>query len=141
MTRINYNPAARIAELTARIKRVAETLPTGQRNTLLNACGYIELHAKKQAEQGAPLPSEESTAIADRYNANRRILAAMLAGRRVSYQDRAEFGTTEWHSRICEVKQMVARRPEYQHLAFCSCWGSDGKHPFKIYWIEDLTKI
>lgn len=141
MTRPNYNPTARITELTARIKRVAETLPAGKRNALLNACNYIELHTRKSAEYGAPLPSEESDAIADRYNANRRILAAMLAGRKVSYLDRAEFKTTEWHSRICEVKEMVAKRPEYQHYAFCDRWASDGKHPFKIYWIEDLTKI
>jgi len=135
MIRTNYNYPKRVAEQTARIRRIADTLPAGQRNALLNACGNIERHARKNIEYGnAPEPAAESAAVADRYNTNRRILAAMIAGRRVSYQDRNEFGTTEWHSRINEVKTLVAK--QYPQYIFCDRWESDGKHPYKTYWLE-----
>ena len=133
---MTYNFPKRIAEQTARIRRIAETLPPGSRNALLNACGNIELHSRKNIEYGnVPEPEAESAAIADRYNTNRRILAAMIAGRTVSYQNRNEFGTTEWHSRINEVKTLVAK--QYPQYIFCDRWQSDGKHPYKTYWLEE----
>lgn len=116
------------------LRASAQSLPLGKRNQVLNRCDRISLILRKYSD--APLPSEESEAIKDRSNTNKRILAAMIAGREVSYLDRQEFRTTEWHTRICEVKEMVEKATP-QRYVFCSRWASDGKHPYKIYWLEE----
>lgn len=136
MTRINYNPTKRIAEQTDRIRRIAAGLPAGKRNALLNACGYIDLHARKRTDYTAPDPKEESTAIGDRYNSEKAIIAALLSGRELSHYDRDEFRTTEWHTRICGVRKILAR--QYPQYILRDRTASDGRHPYKIYWIESL---
>lgn len=133
--RVQANFPKRIAEQTARIRKIADQLPVFQRHALLNACGSIEHATRRSIKSGAlPDPQEEHDAIAERCNTNRSILAAMMAGRHLSYLDRKEFKTTEWHTRINEVKTMVAKN--YPQYTFCDRWESDGHHPYKVYWLE-----
>lgn len=126
------NYTKRIAEQTDRIRKVAATLPLGQRHTLLNACGTIELHTRRQ--NYLPTPSQQQEAIADRYNSTRAIVSALIAGRALSFRDAAEFHTSEFHTRIVEARHTIEDRfPEY---AFRSTWADDGR--YKIYWLETL---
>lgn len=126
------NYTKRIAEQTDRIRKIAATLPLGQRHTLLNACGTIELHTRRQ--NYLPTPSQQRDAIADRYNSTRAIVAALIAGRALSFRDAAEFHTSEFHTRIVEARHTIEDRyPEY---AFRSTWADDGR--YKIYWLETL---
>lgn len=129
------NYTKRITEQTDRIRRIAATLPLGQRHTLLNACGTIELHTRRQ--NYLPTPSQQQEAIADRYNSTRAIVSALIAGRALSFRDAAEFHTSEFHTRICEVKDMVENATPKKYV-FCSRWASDGKHPYKVYWLEEI---
>lgn len=126
------NYTKRITEQTDRIRKVAATLPLGQRHTLLNACGTIELHTRRQ--NYLPTPSQQQEAIADRYNSTRAIVSALIAGRALSFRDAAEFHTSEFHTRIVEARHTIEDRfPEY---AFRSTWADDGR--YKIYWLETL---
>lgn len=145
------NYTKRIAEQTDRIRRIAATLPLGQRHTLLNACGTIELHTRRQSylptpsqqqeanrpcrsSAAAPTPSQQQEAISDRYNSTRAIVSALIAGRALSFRDAAEFHTSEFHTRIVEARHTIEDRyPEY---AFRSTWADDGR--YKIYWLETL---
>lgn len=126
------NYTKRITEQTDRIRKIAATLPLGQRHTLLNACGTIELHTRRQ--NYLPTPSQQQEAIADRYNSTRAIVSALIAGRALSFRDAAEFHTSEFHTRIVEARHIIEDRyPEY---AFRSTWADDGR--YKIYWLETL---
>lgn len=126
------NYTKRITEQTDRIRKVAATLPLGQRHTLLNACGTIELNTRRQ--NYLPTPSQQQEAIADRYNSTRAIVSALIAGRALSFRDAAEFHTSEFHTRIVEARHTIEDRfPEY---AFRSTWADDGR--YKIYWLETL---
>ena len=126
------NYTKRITEQTDRIRKIAATLPLGQRHTLLNACGTIELHTRRQ--NYLPPPSQQQEAIADRYNSTRAIVSALIAGRALSFRDAAEFHTSEFHTRIVEARHTIEDRfPEY---AFRSTWADDGR--YKIYWLETL---
>ena len=126
------NYTKRITEQTDRIRKIAATLPLGQRHTLLNACGTIELHTRRQ--NYLPTPSQQQEAIADRYNSTRAIVSALIAGRALSFRDAAEFHTSEFHTRIVEARHTIEDRfPEY---AFRSTWADDGR--YKIYWLETL---
>ena len=126
------NYTKRTTEQTDRIRKIAATLPLGQRHTLLNACGTIELHTRRQ--NYLPTPSQQQEAIADRYNSTRAIVSALIAGRALSFRDAAEFHTSEFHTRIVEARHTIEDRfPEY---AFRSTWADDGR--YKIYWLETL---
>ena len=122
------------------LRAAASNIPQmGRRNQAINRLDRVALLLRKAGvdasqEFGAPSNDELHTAIADRYNTNRAILAALLSGRKLSYKDMREFRTAEWHTRICEVKEMAAR--DCPEMTFCSAWASDGKHPYKIYWLE-----
>ena len=125
------------------LRAAAENIPQmGRRNQAINRLDRISLLLKKAGidagrEFGYPVPLQQQTAIVDNYNTCKRILAALISGRKLSYKDMREFHTAEWHTRIHEVKDMVANKPEYQHYIFCSRWESDGKHPYKLYWLEE----
>ena len=121
-------------EALAALRASAQSLPMGKRNQVINRCDRISIILRQYSD--APLPSDESEAIKARYNTNKEILLAMIAGRELSYLDREEFKTTEWHTRVCEVKDMVERN--YPQYVFCSRWASDGRHPYKIYWLEEV---
>lgn len=133
---INY--PKRIAEQTERIRRIAETLPAGKRNTLLNACGTIELHTRRyEPTENYPTGQQQHDAIRDRANATRRIFAALLSKRTLSYRDAAEFHTSEFHTRIVDVRHLIEERhPEY---TLKSSWAADGR--YKLYWLENTQII
>lgn len=140
MTRIANYPK-RIAEQTGRIRKIADTLPAGMRNTLLNACGTIELNARRQAALPAEIDNrtdaQQSEQIAEQYNTARQILAAMLAGRVVSQRNSEEFKTTAFHSRIADVRKIIAR--QYPERTLCSRYTdterTEAGRPYKLYWI------
>ena len=137
------NYSKRITEQTARIRRVAATLPIWQRHALLNACDGIELHARRQ-QQRIPetdnrTPAQQSEQVAEQYNTAQRIVAALLSGRTLSQRNSAEFKTTAFHSRIADARRILAR--QYPDRYLCSRFTTDAEtiagRPFKLYWLED----
>lgn len=129
------NYTKRIAEQTERIRRIAETLPTGQKHALLNACGTIELHSRRQSY--FPTPSQQQEAICDRYNSTRQIVSALLAGRTLCFRDAAEFHTSEFHTRIVDARKYI--QDKYPEFTFCSEWAQDGR--YKQYHLESIANI
>jgi hypothetical protein len=126
MNTLNANLAA--------IREAAQLLPVGRRNQVLNRCDRISVLFRRQMELDTRTAAQEKDSIVEHYNTTSRIVAALISGRKLSYRDRAEFQTAEWHTRIHEAKTIIARRfPEY---IFCTRWETDGKHPYKLYWIE-----
>ena len=132
------NYPRRITEQTERIRRIAALLPAGQRNTLLNACGTIEMHARRyDTSEHFPTGMQQHDAIRDRALATRRIVAALLSGRTLSYRDAAEFRTSEFHTRIVDARHLIEDKyPEYR---LESAWAADGR--YKLYWIEFYSTI
>lgn len=117
------------------IRTEAQNLPAGRRNQILNRCDRIAILFRRQYEQDKRTAAQEQTSIVEHYATTTRIVAALLAGRKLSYLNMREFKTAEWHTRIHEAKTIIARRyPEY---IFCSRWETEGKHPYKLYWLEE----
>lgn len=142
------NYPKRIATQTARIRRIAETLPPGQRNTLLNAAGLIDLNARRQERTLPPsgevdnrTAAQQQEQIAEQYNTAQRILAALIAVRVVSQRDSDEFDTTAFHSRIADVRRILSR--QYPQYTLCSRYTDVERtaagRPFKLFWIESNT--
>ena len=127
----------RIAEQTARIRKIAATLPAGQKHTLLNACGMIELNTRRH--QYTPTPAEQHDAIKGQHDASLDILRALLAGRVLSYKDGREFYTSQFHTAIVYARRKMEKTHPW--CRFCSKWTNDGGHPYKLYWIENPENI
>lgn len=122
-----------VQEALTTIRRLAMSLPTGKRNQVYNRCDRIHI-LLRNAPTGEPSPERMQESIEDHYATTKRIVAALFAGRELSYKDMKEFNTVEWHTRIHEARTIIARNhPEY---VFCSRWENDGKHPYKIYWLD-----
>lgn len=116
------------------IREAAMLLPMGKRNQVINRCDRIQLLLRK-AKAHTPTGMEQHDEIADRYNTTRRIVAALLAGESVCYLDAARFGTAEFHTRICEARQLIKDRyPEYE---LRSEWRRGTNCNYKVYFLED----
>ena len=124
-----------VKEALTTIRRIAMNLPIGKRNQVLNRCDRIHILMRHTHPEDPRTPGQMSESIVEHYATTKRIVAALLAGRELSYKDMKEFKTVEWHTRICEAKAIIAKRyPEY---TFLSRWATGDKHPYKIYWLED----
>ena len=130
---IHPNYSKRITEQTARIRRVAATLPIWQRHALLNACDGIELQARRQ--QAVPTPDQQHTAIKEQHDVVLQVVQALLARRVLSYKNEGEFYTFQFHTTIVYARRRIEKA--YPQYIFCSRWTSDGGHPYKLYWLED----
>ena len=109
-------------------------LPMGKRNQVINRVDRIRMIMRQAQPEDPRTPEQMNEDIKGHYNTTKRIVAALLSGRELSYKDMKEFNTVEWHTRICEAKTIIAKRyPEY---TFCSRWATGDKHPYKIYWLE-----
>lgn len=115
-----------IAEHLAAIRTEAAKLPAGKRNQVLNRCDRIYVIMKGRTRQQA------HKQVLDHYASTRRIIAALLAGRMLSHKDGREFGTSEFHTRICEARRIFAR--QYPQYTFHAEWAVDGR--YKLYWID-----
>ena len=118
----------RIADETARIRRIAESLPTWQRHTLLNAVDRIELTTKRHTPTGM----EQHDEIVDRYASTKMIVAALLNGEVVSFHDAARFHTSEFHTRIVDAREMLKKMGH----TLRSEWKRGNNYNYKLYWIE-----
>lgn len=107
----------------ATIRQAAQTLPNGKRNQVLNRCDRISL-----------LMKEQNKAIVDRDSVNKRIVAALIAGRRLSYKNQNEFMTSEFHTAIVYVRRILERDGRY---VLKSEWVLGDGHPYKIYWADE----
>ena len=123
----------RVAEHLAAIRKVAEELPAGKRNRILNRCNRLSMIYRRE-DFDVRTPEDMRMDIEGHYQTTKKIVAALISGRELSYKNMNEFHTVEWHTRICEAKDIIATRyPEY---TFCSKWITGEKHPYKLYWIE-----
>ena len=120
----------RINEEVAGLRKLAAYLPAGKARALLNKCGKIERYASKaQAMVDAPtgslfpspeaLPKYEPTNedIAARESRNKAIFAALLAGRRISLENAAEFKVSQMHTQIAVIRRKI----EDQRLPYTLC--------------------
>lgn len=122
-----------------RIIAVAKSLPLGQKNTILNNCYALKGTVRKATKHPAfevTLDEQTSKQIADRYNANLAIFAALKAGRHISLKDSREFAVSEMHTQM----HCIRKRIENNRLPYIlkSRWidvSLSGKR-CKEYWLE-----
>lgn len=112
----------RISEELEGIKKLAQFLPPGKANALLNKCAKIGSYARKgqaliDAPVGCLFPQETHAGtidtnedIAARYNAKKAVFEAMCRGRRVSLENEDEFRTREMHTTICYIRKDIKRK-------------------------------
>lgn len=137
MTRIqNFDRRADI-ELN-HIRNMVAGLPAGLRHSILNRCDKLALlYRKMPAEVDNRTSREQSEQVAEQYNTAQKILAALLSGRVVSQRNSEEFKTTAFHSRIADVRRIIAR--QYPGRTLCSRYTTDAEtiagRPFKLYWL------
>ena len=143
---------AQANEALAVIREAAAALPLGARNQVLNRCNRIAYILRRRTPAGeiglvgATSPAEQDNRtdadkvdqIVDNYNTAQRIIAALISGRVLSQRNSAEFKTIVWHSRMHDVRRILAR--QYPQYVLCSRFSDErtaaGK-PFKVYWIEN----
>lgn len=145
------NIEKRFEERLAVIRRQAEFLPAGKRNLVLNNCAKLSAYAKKAGKQLStahyrgpvhqPWDAREQEDFANLDNQKKRIWAALLAGRVLSLENAAEFGTSQMHTHFCNIRQEIAAK----HLPYTLCdeWYNpgDGRSKFKRYWlVHDIEK-
>ena len=145
------NIEKRFEERLAVIRRQAEFLPSGKRNLVLNNCAKLSLYAKKAGKQLAtahrrgpvhqPWDARENQDFSNLSNQKKRIWAALLAGRVLSLENAQEFGTSQMHTHIVNIRQEIAAK----HLPYTLCdeWchPGEGRSKFKKYWlVNDLEK-
>ena len=138
------NTNAQASEALAVIRQAAAALPMGKRTQVLNRCNRIDLILRRHpsGEVDNRTDAEKVDQIVDNYNTARRIVAALLAGRTLSHRDSAEFKTTEFHTRICYARKILAS--QYPQYTLCSRYTDKEEtgagRPFKIYWIENAAQ-
>ena len=145
------NIEKRFEERLAVIRRQAEFLPSGKRNLVLNNCAKLAVYAKKAGKQLAtahrrgpvhqPWDARENQDFSNLSNQKKRIWAALLAGRVLSLENAQEFGTSQMHTHIANIRQEIAAK----HLPYTLCdeWchPGEGRSKFKKYWlVNDLEK-
>ena len=145
------NIEKRFKERLEVIRRQAEFLPSGKRNLVLNNCAKLSVYAKKAGKQLAtahrrgpvhqPWDARENQDFSNLSNQKKRIWAALLAGRVLSLENAQEFGTSQMHTHIANIRQEIAAK----HLPYTLCdeWchPGEGRSKFKKYWlVNDLEK-
>ena len=114
------NIEKRFEERLAVIRRQAEFLPSGKRNLVLNNCAKLSVYAKKAGKQLAtahrrgpvhqPWDARENQDFSNLSNQKKRIWAALLAGRVLSLENAQEFGTSQMHTHIANIRQEIAAK-------------------------------
>lgn len=121
----------------AHIRTAVSGLPVGLRNRILNRCDKLAVLYRRQ-ESDNRTPAQQQEQVAGQYNTAQRILAALLTGRILSQRNSREFKTTAFHSRIADVRRILAR--QYPQLTLRSRFTEDhtteAGRPFKIYWLD-----
>lgn len=56
------------------------------------------------------LTGQTNRQIADRYIAKKAIMAAMISGREISFLDSEEFGVSQMHTQICNIRQDIRNK-------------------------------
>ena len=139
------NIERRFEERLEVIRRQAEFLPAGKRTLVLNSCAKLSVIAKKAGKQlttahrrgpvHQPWDAREQEDFANLDNQKKRIWAALLAGRVLSLENAAEFGTSQMHTHFCDIRQEIAAK----HLPYTLCdeWyhPGEGRSRFKKYWL------
>ena len=130
---------AQATEALAVIRQAAAALPIGKRNQVLNRCNRIDLILRRvpSGEVDNRTDAEKVDQIVDNYNTAQRIIAALISGRVLSQRNAAEFKTIVWHSRMHDVRRILAR--QYPQYVLCSRFTDDrtaAGRPYKLYWIE-----
>lgn len=124
------------------IRGLVAGLPKKQRHAILNHCDKLSVLYRRQtaylAEVDNRTPKQQEEQIAEQYNTAQRIVSALLAGRVLSQRNSQEFKTTAFHSRMADVRRILARQYPDRHLCsrFTEDHRTDAGRPFKIYWLD-----
>ena len=133
----------KIEDAVRQIRAAVKNLPKGDRLLIENRLSQISATSRKAIRRGAWKPDEptsESYAptnaqIADRYNAKKAVMQAMIGGRKISFLDSREFGLSQMHTTMTVIRKDI----EKKNLPYILCdevfhFGEKNK-PAKKYWI------
>lgn len=82
------------------------------------------------------LPESTNKQIADRYNAQKAVLDAMVQGEHVNMMDAARFQVCDMHSTMSKVRRYIEKHDlPYEVVSRRMTFGTQGK-VCKDYWIE-----
>lgn len=136
-----------IREHLASIRKVANTLPKGQKLAILNKCDKIAVLSKKATAQMLtpfhkrgqvnPTSQADMAALADQ---NKRIWNALLAGRTLDLTDGPEFRTSQMHTHFFRIRRKIEK--EGHPYVLKSIWyrPQEGMRGYKRYWLEPIKK-
>ena len=133
----------KIEDAVRQIRAAVKDLPKGDRLLIENRLSQISATSRKAIRRGAWKPDEptsESYAptnaqIADRYNAQKAVMQAMIGGRKISFLDSKEFEVSQMHTTITKIRHDIEKRK----LPYILCdevfhFGTKNK-PAKKYWM------
>lgn len=120
-------------------------VPAGLKLYVENECDRISVISKKAIRHGAwdlddtpatQAYSPTSQQIADRYDAQKAVMAAMMSGRKISFMDSDEFRVSQMHTTITKIRRHIEdkRLPLEIHDEVFH-FGPKNKTA-KKYWIE-----
>lgn len=133
----------KIEDAVRQIRTAVSQLPSGQRTFIENKLDRISSQTKRAIRKGAWKPDEPvsesytptNAQIADRYNAQKAVMQAMIGGRKISFLDSDEFEVSQMHTTITKIRRDIEKRK----LPYILCdevfhFGEKNK-PAKKYWM------
>lgn len=144
---MNVNPTIkiekRINDEIEGIRKVAMTLPKGQRNALINKCAKLATYGRKAqaiADAYSTRPvhaSYDARTLEDidaQMKAKKAVFDAMLHGAKVDLTMSERFQLSQMHTAIHQIRRDIDRR--HPDLELCDEWVREAGHrPYKRYWI------
>ena len=140
----------RITEELEGLRKLAQFLPSGKANALLNKCARIGKYAAKaQAMVDAPVGSlfpaphrenydaRDNEDIGNTYKQRKRMWSMLLAGKTISIEQADQIGTRAFASRMSEIRSEI--RDKKMPYILCDKWEypGGGRSKYKKYWITE----
>ena len=135
---------AKIEDAVRQIRAAVKDLPKGDRLLIENKLDRISSQTKRAIRRGAWKPDEPvsesytptNAQIADRYNAQKAVMQAMIGGRKISFLDSKEFEVSQMHTTITKIRKRI----EEKKLPYILCdenftFGVNNAKRGKRYWM------
>lgn len=127
-----------IRKLLGEITGIAQTLPMGKRNQIINRCGQISMQMKKSSRRLtilSPAELEEAQEKAQE-SAKAAIFNAMMNGRKVSQLDCREFRVEDMRTPVSRLRYQIFKDSLPYEIA--DRWiKTPGGRRIKEYWLTN----
>ena len=132
----------RFEEQLAGIRKAAEELPDGLKNSVLNKCAKLSIYAQKAQKQlntphyrRAMYDARTEDDFAAQARAKKAVFQALVAGMHVDLTMAERFQLSQMHTAIHQIRRDIQRKDLPYEL--CDEWvrPGEGARPYKRYWL------